>query len=107
MGEGVLVEFSSAVSAVECAAELQRAMIAANGDLPVDQRIVLRVGVNLGDVMVDGSDLYGDGVNVAARIRSEEHKSELQALMSSSYAVFCVKKTNEKINYRHTKQTTI
>src|SRR3546814_9016369 len=68
MGDGVLVEFSSAVSAVECAAELQRAMIAANGDLPVDQRIVLRVGVNLGDVMVDGSDLYGDGVNVAARI---------------------------------------
>lgn len=68
MGDGVLVEFSSAVSAVECAAELQQAMIAANGDLPVDQRIVLRVGVNLGDVMVDGSDLYGDGVNVAARI---------------------------------------
>src|SRR3546814_10576857 len=68
MGDGVLGEFASAVSAGECAAELQRAMIAANGDLPVDQRIVLRVGVNLGDVMVDGSDLYGDGVNVAARI---------------------------------------
>jgi len=68
MGDGVLVEFSSAVSAVECAAELQQAMTVANRDLPADSRIVLRIGVNLGDVMVDGSDLYGDGVNVAARI---------------------------------------
>jgi adenylate cyclase len=67
-GDGMLAEFGSAVNAVECAAELQNAMAAANGDVPDDRRIVMRVGINLGDVMVEGSDLYGDGVNVAARI---------------------------------------
>ncbi|MEY9999102.1 adenylate/guanylate cyclase domain-containing protein [Sinorhizobium fredii] len=69
-GDGVLVEFGSAVNAVECAAALQQAMAAANRDIPEDQSIVLRVGVNLGDVMVEDSDLYGDGVNVAARIEA-------------------------------------
>ncbi|OCP37118.1 adenylate/guanylate cyclase domain-containing protein [Ensifer sp. LC163] len=69
-GDGVLVEFSSAVNAVECAAALQRAMAAANKDVPPDLAIVLRVGVNLGDIMVADSDLYGDGVNVAARIEA-------------------------------------
>jgi adenylate cyclase len=68
IGDGMLVEFGSAVDAVECAVELQKAMAAANGDRPVDRHIVLRIGVNLGDVMVEGSDLYGDGVNVASRI---------------------------------------
>jgi len=68
MGDGVLIEFASAVSAVECATELQQAMAAANRELPDDLRIVLRIGVNLGDVMVEGDDLYGDGVNVAARL---------------------------------------
>src|SRR5260221_4219007 len=58
MGDGVLVEFASAVNAVECALALQAAMGAANGDLPLDRRIILRVGVNLGDVIVEGSDLY-------------------------------------------------
>jgi TolB-like protein len=70
MGDGVLVEFASAVNAVTCAAELQGAMDAANAGLPEDRRIVLRVGINLGDVMVEGSDLYGDGVNVAARLEA-------------------------------------
>ena len=64
IGDGMLVEFGSAVAAVECAVELQKAMAAANDDVPADRRIVLRIGVNLGDVMVEGSDLYGDGVNV-------------------------------------------
>jgi adenylate cyclase len=68
IGDGMLVEFGSAVAAVECAVELQKAMAAANDGGPADRRIVLRIGINLGDVMVDGSDLYGDGVNVAARI---------------------------------------
>jgi adenylate cyclase len=68
IGDGMLVEFGSAVAAVECAADLQKAMAAANDDAPADRRIVLRIGVNLGDVMVEGSDLYGDGVNVAARV---------------------------------------
>ncbi len=67
-GDGVLVEFASAVHAVQCAIDLQQGMAVANGDLPADRRIILRIGVNLGDVMVEGSDLYGDGVNIAARL---------------------------------------
>ena len=70
MGDGVLVEFGSAVNAVQCAVELQRGMTAANSGLPEDRRIVLRIGVNLGDVMIEGSDLYGDGVNIAARLEA-------------------------------------
>jgi adenylate cyclase len=69
-GDGVLVEFASAVNAVECAVELQQAMASANRDVPEPQQIVLRVGVNLGDVIVEGSDLYGDGVNIAARLET-------------------------------------
>lgn len=67
-GDGVLVEFGSAVNAVQCAVELQQAMAAANNGLIEDRQIVLRIGVNLGDVLVEGSDLYGDGVNIAARL---------------------------------------
>jgi adenylate cyclase len=70
MGDGVLVEFPSAVDAVECAVGLQEAMDDANRDVPEDRLIVLRIGVNLGDVMVEGSDLYGDGVNIAARLEA-------------------------------------
>ena len=70
MGDGVLVEFASAVNAVQCAIELQKRMAEANDGLPKARRIVLRIGINLGDVIVEGSDLYGDGVNVAARLES-------------------------------------
>jgi TolB-like protein/class 3 adenylate cyclase len=69
-GDGVLVEFGSAVNAVQCAIDLQDAMAAGNADLPTDRHIVLRVGVNLGDVVVEGTDLYGDGVNIAARLEA-------------------------------------
>jgi adenylate cyclase len=69
-GDGVLVEFASAVNAVQCAVDLQSGMAAANGNQPDERRIVLRIGVNLGDVMVEGNDLYGDVVNVAARLES-------------------------------------
>jgi class 3 adenylate cyclase len=69
-GDGVLVEFASAVNAVECAVDLQQGMAASNADLPDNRRIVLRIGVNLGDVMVEGNDLYGGGVNVAARLEA-------------------------------------
>jgi TolB-like protein/Flp pilus assembly protein TadD len=69
MGDGVLVEFASAVNAVACAAELQKRMATANDGLPHERRIVLRVGINLGDVVVEGGDIYGDGVNVAARLQ--------------------------------------
>ena len=69
-GDGVLLEFASAVNAVQCAMDLQQGMAAANYDLARDRQIVLRVGINLGDVMVEGSDLYGDGVNIAARLEA-------------------------------------
>jgi len=67
-GDSVLVEFASAVHAVQCAIELQQEMAAANAELPPERHIVLRIGVNLGDIMVEASDLYGDGVNIAARL---------------------------------------
>lgn len=70
MGDGILVEFGSAVNAVKCAVALQAAMLQANNGVPEDDRIVLRIGVNLGDVVVEGTDLYGDGVNIAARLQS-------------------------------------
>src|SRR5262245_18809576 len=69
-GDGVFIEFASTVNAVQCAVDLQRDMAAANAELPADRHILLRIGVNLGDVVVEGSDLYGDGVNIAARIEA-------------------------------------
>jgi len=70
MGDGVLVEFASAVNAVIFAAELQESMVTANGDASIDRQIVLRIGINLGDIIVEGTDIYGDGVNIAARLES-------------------------------------
>jgi class 3 adenylate cyclase len=67
-GDGVLVEFASAVNAMQCAVDLQQGMAAANAEQSEDRHIVLRIGVNLGDVMAEGGDLYGDGVNIAARL---------------------------------------
>ena len=68
MGDGVLVEFASVVSAVACAAALQARLSAAQEDAAPERRIVLRIGIHLGDVVVEGEDLLGDGVNVAARL---------------------------------------
>ena len=70
MGDGVLIEFASAVNAVAAALELQQRMLTANADEPDDRKIFLRIGINLGDVIEDGSDIYGEGVNVAARLES-------------------------------------
>jgi adenylate cyclase len=70
MGDGVLVEFASAVSAVQCAADLQAAMAEANEHLAKDRQLVFRIGLNLGEVVVEGDDIYGDGVNVAARLEA-------------------------------------
>jgi TolB-like protein len=70
MGDGVLAEFASAVNAVECAVEMQRSMAANNDDAPEELKITLHIGINLGDVIVDGGDLYGDGVNIAARLEA-------------------------------------
>jgi adenylate cyclase len=69
-GDGMLVEFSSVVDAVRCAVEIQRAMIDRNAAEPEDKRITFRMGVNLGDVIADGGDIYGDGVNIAARLEA-------------------------------------
>jgi TolB-like protein/Flp pilus assembly protein TadD len=70
MGDGVLAEFGSVVNAVECAVEMQKSMAANNENVQDDQKIILRIGINLGDVIVDGDDLYGDGINVAARLEA-------------------------------------
>ena len=67
-GDGVLVEFASVVHAVEAACAIQKAMPGRNADVPEDRRIEFRIGVNLGDVIVEGDDLFGDGVNLAARL---------------------------------------
>ncbi len=67
-GDGVLVEFASAVDATECAIKIQRGLARRNEDVPEGHRIELRIGINLGDIIVDGEDIYGDGVNVAARL---------------------------------------
>ena len=69
-GDGVLIEFASAVNAVQCAVNLQHEFASANVDLPGERKIVLRMGVHVGDVMIEGSDLYGEGVNVAARLEA-------------------------------------
>jgi TolB-like protein/class 3 adenylate cyclase/Flp pilus assembly protein TadD len=69
-GDGLLVEFPSVVNAVRCAAELQRAMIDREAGIPEDSRIRFRVGINLGDVIVEGDDIFGDGVNIAARLET-------------------------------------
>ena len=68
IGDGALVEFGSVVDALNAAIEFQRSMISANLDRRDDERIVFRIGVHVGDVIVDGDDLYGDGMNVAARL---------------------------------------
>jgi adenylate cyclase len=69
-GDGILLEFASVVDAVRCAVEVQEAMVGRDKDVAVEQRIQFRVGINLGDVIVDGDDIHGDGVNVAARLEA-------------------------------------
>ncbi len=70
MGDGALVEFPSVVEAVQCAVEIQRGMAERNAEVPEDKRMEFRIGINLGDVIVEGDDIYGDGVNVAARLEA-------------------------------------
>jgi len=67
-GDGLLVEFASVVDALRCAAEIQAAMAESNAGSPADKRIELRIGVNVGDVVVEDGDIFGDGVNIAARL---------------------------------------
>ncbi len=69
-GDGALVEFASAVDAVRCAMEIQRAMAERNAAVPEDRRIEFRIGINVGDIIIDEGDIYGDGVNIAARVET-------------------------------------
>jgi adenylate cyclase len=69
-GDGLLLEFASVVDAVRCAVEVQRELAERNADVLPDRRIELRMGINLGDIIKDGRDIYGDGVNVAARLEA-------------------------------------
>src|SRR5271169_4538900 len=69
-GDGLLAEFASVVDAVRCAAEVQRGMLDREPEVPDERRIRFRIGVNLGDVIVEAHDIFGDGVNVAARLES-------------------------------------
>lgn len=69
-GDGMLVEFASVIDAVGCAVAVQRAMVSRNAGVPEDNRIVFRIGVNVGDIIIDGEDIFGDGVNVAARLET-------------------------------------
>ncbi len=69
MGDGMLAEFGSVVDAVECAVSLQRGLSERNASLPAAEQILVRIGINLGEVIVDGDDRYGDGVNIAARLQ--------------------------------------
>src|SRR6266403_3659790 len=69
-GDSLLADFSSVVDALNCAIEMQRAARAINDPVPPERRLELRIGVNLGDVIVDGDDIFGDGVNIAARLEA-------------------------------------
>jgi class 3 adenylate cyclase/pimeloyl-ACP methyl ester carboxylesterase len=69
-GDGILVEFASIVDAVACAVAIQRGMIARSAEVAEDGRIVFRIGINVGDIIIDGDDIFGDGVNVAARLQT-------------------------------------
>jgi TolB-like protein/tetratricopeptide (TPR) repeat protein len=70
MGDGLLLEFPSVVDAVRCAVDVQRGMLERNAEVPAEQQIRFRIGINVGDIIIDGDDIFGDGVNVAARLEA-------------------------------------
>jgi class 3 adenylate cyclase len=69
-GDGALIEFASVVDAVACAVAIQRGMMSRNADVPADKQIIFHIGINVGDVIIDGDDIFGDGVNIAARLET-------------------------------------
>jgi class 3 adenylate cyclase len=76
-GDGMLVEFASAVDAVRCAVEIQRGMAERNADAPPEDRIEFRIGINVGDIIADNGDIFGNGVNVAARLEAIADRGEI------------------------------
>ena len=76
-GDGLLVEFASVVDAVRCAAEIQSGMAGRNADVPRERRIEFRIGINVGDIIIDGDDIFGDGVNIAARLEGLAEPGEV------------------------------
>jgi adenylate cyclase len=83
-GDGALIEFASAVDALSAAIEFQQAVADANGDRPTDTALVFRMGLHLGDLIVEGDDLYGDGVNIAARPEAEASAGDIVISRTSS-----------------------
>src|SRR5262244_1447566 len=69
-GDGVLLEFPSVVDAVECAVAVQEVVAQRNEGVPTDRRMMFRIGINLGDILIEGDDILGDGVNIAARLEN-------------------------------------
>src|SRR5438045_3844551 len=83
-GDGVLLEFSSVVDAVECAVAVQGLMVQRNDMAPVDCQMLFRIGINLGDILIEGDDILGDGVNIAARLEGIAEPGGI-CLSSSAY----------------------
>src|SRR5271163_2308729 len=69
-GDGMLVEFASVVDAVSCAVYVQRSMVRRNAAVPMEKQVIFRIGINVGDIIIDGDDMFGDGVNIAARLET-------------------------------------
>ncbi len=86
LGDGLLVEFASVLDAVRSATEIQRGMAERNAEVAEDQRIVLRIGINLDDVIVEGDDIHGDGVNVATRMQEIATRSPGDKMKEDSAA---------------------
>jgi class 3 adenylate cyclase len=83
-GDGLLIEFASVVDAVECAVAVQTVMAERNDGVPQDRRMLFRIGINLGDVLIEGDDILGDGVNVAARLEGIAEPGDI-CVSSSAY----------------------
>ena len=95
-GDGLLLEFSSVVDAVRCAVDVQRGMAERNAGVAADKRLDFRIGINVGDIIIDGDDIFGDGVNVAARLegagRSRRHlRQPKRARSGAGQAELCLR----------------
>ena len=88
-GDGILIEFASAVDAARCAVEVQRGMIARNASVPQDKRIAYRVGIHIGDVIIEDGDIFGDGVNIAILLRWDRGRYYNGALPFPSFVCDC------------------